>query len=489
MATHALRAKQRDRLDWLRLGVLAGFACLVVVWLARPYVGGDTPFVLDGTNALLDCLSDRDFVACRYSGELDPYEGITSPIGDWPLLQHVPDAAAFLLGADGHHARELTLVVLGVAGIVGSVALAGLVLRRTEQAAWFWGFLYVLLSGPLVAYAGTTAGEALAAALLVCLVAAAVMPAPPILLALAAMAACFTKETSYPFVVALGALGLLLATRRTGKSIREHLIGGALGVALAFVLASLFNVVRFGSVLNKNYMETPLHTPTVGRVLDYFVALFAAPSGGMVLVWPAASVLLLLSCLVPLTPAGRHLALLPALVLIGVISGVTLSFASWWSPFGWSGYGPRLSLPWVLPLVLLALVAYGELLSRLTLRVLTPIWGLLAVFVVTFLLALPHVGQMWDQQAKAAFFEQAQPPCGPPWRTGVAPFHRCQHNEIWFSRPMGLYSVRGVTTSGGAVLSVVLGATLLGCLVLLRNGLEPGRGARAARRDAERERR
>ena len=485
MTAHALGETQRDRFRWLRLGVLAGFSCLIVLWLARPYVGGDTPFVLDGTNAFLDCLSNHDFVACRYSGELDPYEGITSPIGDWPLLQHVPDAAAFLLGAEGHHAREIVLVVLGVAGIVGSVALAGLVLRRTEQSAWFWGFLYILLSGPLIAYAGTTAGEALAAGLLVFLVVAAVLPAPPIVLALAAMAACFSKETSYPFVLALGALGLLLAERRTGKSIRAHLIGGALGVALAFVLASLFNVVRFGSVLNENYMETPLHTPTVGRALDYFVALFASPSG-MILVWPAASVLLLLACLVPLTPWGKHLALLPALVLIGVTTGVTLSFASWWSPFGWSGYGPRLSLPWVLPLVLLALVAYGELLGRLALRILTPTWGLIAVFLVTFLLALPHVGQMWDQKAKAAFFEQAKPPCGPPWRTGVARFHRCQHNEIWFSRPMGLYAVRGVNTSGGAALSVVLGATLLGCLVVLRDGLNQGRRQHTAHGDAGR---
>jgi hypothetical protein len=489
MAVRALRAKQRDRLDWLRLGVLAGFACVVVVWLARPYVYGDTPFVLDGTNAFLDCLSDRDLVACRYSGELDPYEGLTSPIGDWPLLQHVPDALALVLGANGHHARELVLVVLGVAGIVGSVALAGVALRAAGRAEWFWGFLFVLLSGPLIAYAGTTAGEALAASLLVSLVAAAVLPAPPVLLALAALAACFTKETSYPFVIALGVLGLLLARRRTGRAIRGHLIWGALGVTLAFVLASLFNVVRFGGVLNKNYMETPLHTPTFGRVLDYVIALFASPSGGMVLVWPAASVVLLFACLVPLTRGGRHLDLLPALVLIGVISGVTLSFASWWSPFGWTAYGPRLTLPWVLPLVLLALVAYGEPVGDLARRVLTPVWGLLAVFALVFVLALPHVGQMWQQDAKAAFFEQSSPPCSPPWRVGVARFHRCQHTEIWSSLPMGVYTVRGVTTLGGAVLSVVSGATLLGCLVLLRSGLDPGRRHEAARRDAGRERR
>lgn len=479
MAVPAFDARAHDRLFWLRIGVLAAFACFVAIWLARPYVVGDTPFVLDGTNAFLDCVSSHDFVACRYSGELDPFEGLTSPIGDWPLLQHIPDAVAFELGANGHHARELVLIGLGVAGIVASVALAFIVLRQFGQRAWFWGFLFVLLSSPLIAYAGTTAGEALAAGLLVCLVAAAALPAPPLLVGLAAMGACFTKETSYPFVVALGGLGLVLAKRRTAKSIRSHLIWGAGGVAVAFVLATLFNVVRFGSVLNKNYLEKPLHTPTVGRVLEYFVALFVSPSGGIVVFWSAASVLLLVACLVPLTRAGRGLDLLPALVLIGVVVGVTLSFASWWSPFGWVAYGPRLTLPWVLPLVLLALVAYGDPLGQIARRVLAPTWAMLLTFAIVFVLALPHLGQMWKQDSKAGFFEQRGSHCDPPWRMGVTRFHTCQHHEIWFSRPMGLYSVRGISAPGALVLSVVLGAALLSCLVLLREDLGPAAGSRA----------
>src|SRR5204862_4488288 len=101
------------------------------------------------------------------------------------LLQHIPDLVAFKLGANGHHARELVLVDLGVAGVVGSVALAYLVLRRTGQRVWFWGFLFILLSSPLIAYAGTTAGEALASGLLVCPVGAALLPAPAPLLGLA----------------------------------------------------------------------------------------------------------------------------------------------------------------------------------------------------------------------------------------------------------------------------------------------------------------
>jgi hypothetical protein len=456
---------------WVRLGVAGLVAGLVAMWAARPWVAGDTPFVWDGTNAFLDCLSDRDLVACRHAGELD-YWGLTSPIGDWPLLQHVPDLISIGLGAQAHPTRELVFVLLSVAGIVASLALSWVALARAGQAPWFWGFLLIVISGPLLVYGRTTAGEALATGLLVSLVAAAVLYAPPPLVALAALAACLTKETSYPFVAALGVMGLLLARRRTGLPIRRHLAWGAGGIAIAIVLASMFNVVRFGNVLNTNYLEADLHTPGLSRPLEYAAALLISPNGGMVVYWPAASAVLLAACLLPLVvPSGLHLDPRAALVLIGVIGGLTLGFATWWDPFG-SGYGPRLTLPWVLPLVLVALVAYGDAIGKLVSRLLTPFWRLLLVFAVVFAFALPHVGHLWQPEATGGFFEGETPPCDAPWRGGVEEWHACQHERLWFDRrPMPLYSVEGVATAGGVVTSVALALALFGCLVLLRADL------------------
>jgi hypothetical protein len=456
---------------WVRLGVIAVFAFLIAVWAARPWVAGDTPFVWDGTNAFLDCLSRGDLVACRHSGELD-YWGLTSPIGDWPLLQHIPDLIAIGLGADAHPTRELVFVLLSVAGIVASVALSWVALSRAGQAAWFWGFLLIVLSGPLLVYGRTTAGEALATGLLVSVVAATVLYSSPQVVALAAAAACVTKETSYPFVAALGIMGLLLARRRTGRPIRRHLAWGGIGVAVAIVLASLFNVVRFGNVLNTNYLQADLHTPGLGRPMEYTLALLVSPNGGMVVFWPAASAVLLAACLVPLVlPSGLHLDPRLALGLIGVIGGLTLGFATWWDPFG-SGYGPRLTLPWVLPLVLIALVGYGDSIGNLAARLLAPFWRLLLVFAVVFALALPHVGHLWEPEQTGRFFAGETPPCDAPWRGGVAEWHECQSKRLWFDRrPMPLYSVHGVGTAGGAATAVALAVGLLGCLVLLREDL------------------
>jgi hypothetical protein len=467
-----------------RIAVAGSFGFLVAVWIARPWVGGDTPFVLDGSNAFLTCLSHHDYSACGFTGKLN-YWGLMSPIGDWPLLQHVPDLIAVELGVNGHPDRTRILATLSVVGIVASVLLARIVLSRAGQAAWFWGFMLIVLGGPILAYARTTAGEMLAMGLLVCLVAAALLQAPPAVVALAALGACWTKETAYPFVAVLGLLGLVLARRRTARPIGRHVIWGAAGMTVGIVTASLFNIVRFGSVLNKNYLDSQLHTPGVGRKLEYTVAVFVSPSGGVSAFWPAASVLLLAACLVPFARHWRgKLDPRPAIVLIAVAFFLAVGFASWWTPFGWSAYGPRLALPWVLPLVLIALVAYGEALGSLTRRLLAR-WGrLLLVGAGVLAFTLPSVGYMWRPETIGGFFRQAKPLCDAPWRGGVAKWHACQSDQMWLDRPMPLYALDGVRSVGGAITSVAVAIGLLGCLILLREELRPAKESVAAARPA-----
>src|SRR5262249_61358787 len=155
-----------------------------------------------------------------------------------------------------------------------------------------------------------------------CLVARAPAPAlgvPGPLLALAVVWACWSKETAYPFVAALGALGLLLAYRRTGRSVRAEALWGIGGLAVAFTLASLFNEVRFGKVLNPNFFEPQLHTPGTGRQLEYAAGLLVSPSGGMFVFWPAASFLVLAACLLPLVRRPSGGVYCPPAPVLGVV--------------------------------------------------------------------------------------------------------------------------------------------------------------------------
>jgi hypothetical protein len=458
------------------VAVAGAFAFLVAVWIALPWVSGDTPFVLDGSNAFLTCLHNHDYSACGYTGKLN-YWGLMTSVGDWPLLQHIPDLISIGLGADGHAARTRILELLSVTGVVASVVLAWIVLSRAGQRAWFWAFMLVVLSSPLVWYARTTAAEALATGLLVCFVAATVLPAHPVLVGLAAVGASWTKETSYPFIAALGVLGLVLAARRTGIRIRPHLIWGTIGLAVGILTASLFNVVRYGKVISPNFFESELHTPGVARKLEYAAGVLVSPSGGMFVFWPAASVLVLAACLLALW-RRREVDVWPAVVLLLVILGLTIGFASWWTPFGWSAIGPRLALPWGLPLVLLALVAYGSALRPPVARLLASPWRLLLVFGVVLAFTLPNIGTTWRPNATGSFFAQQNPPCDAPWRGGVEKWNRCQHEQMWFDRPMVLYGLHGVRSAGGAVTTALLALGLLGCLLLLRGELVPAQQQR-----------
>ena len=468
------------------VAALGSLVFLVIVWLAHPFTGGDTPFVLDGTNAFLNCMHAHDYNACGFTDKLN-YWGLMSPIGWWPLLQHIPDAITIGLGGDGHVARTRVLATLSVVGVVATVVLAWLVLRGTGQRAWFWGFLFVVLSGPVIAYGNQTAGEMLAMGLLVALVAATVLRAPPPVVALAALGACLTKETSYPFVAALGLLGLWLARRRSAAPILRHAVWGAIGMAVAITAASLFNVVRFGSVANTNYLDPQLRTPGIGRTLDYVAAVFASPSGGVILSWPAATVLVAAACLLGLTEAEfRSAYTRTALLVIAAAASLTVGFASWWTPFGWTAYGPRLQLPWIPPLVLLLLVAYGDALARVTRRLLVPTWRLFAVAAVAFICALPHIGLLWDFSSIVGFFDQEKPPCNAPWRGDLQGWHRCQHRLLWEDRPMPLYTLDGVSGTGAVATSVVVALGLLGSLVLLRRELVPAQQRVISRASARR---
>jgi hypothetical protein len=445
------------------VAAIGSLAYFVAISLARPFVGGDTPFVLDGTNAFLNCLSNHDYNACGYTGQLN-YWGLMSPIGWWPLLQHIPDMITIGLGGDSHAARTRVLATLSVVGLVASVGLGWLVLRRYGRTAWFWAFLLVALSGPVLAFSRQTAGEMLAMGLLVGLVAAALLQAPPPVIAVAALLACWTKETSYPFIAALGVLGLILARRQSGRPIRPHLLWGAGGMVVAIVAASLFNVVRFGSVLNVNYLDHQLRTPGIWRKVEYTFAVFVSPSGGLLFFWPAAVALVAAACFV-----GLKRGALTAIVLLASTAVLAVGFASWWTPFGWSGYGPRLQLPWVLPFVLLAIVAYGDALGPLVGKLLASPIRTLLVFVVVLACALPHIGYMWKFTSLDGYFAQENPPCNAPWRS--ADWYPCQDRLLWVHRPMPLYTVRGVTTFGGAVTAVIVGLGLAGSLLLLREGL------------------
>jgi hypothetical protein len=456
------------------LAVTTAFAWLVAVWLTHRVVGGDTPYLVDGTDALARCLSRGDLVGCGFTGKLNA-AGQMSPIGPYPLMQYIPDFVARSVGAT-HDTRYTVLAVLSLLGVAASAAVAWLTLAHVGLRAWIWGFLILVLSGPILVYANTTWGEMLATGLLTALVATALLRAPTLVIAAAGFGASLAKETSYPFVAALGTIGLVLAARRLRKPIRAHLIALVVGIVLAAVCASLFNVVRFGGPENTNYLRPEFRSP-IARVPELALGLFVAPNGGILIFWTSATVLVGALLTVPLLrPSGygsRRFRTSIALPLAAICMGLTVSLAFWWAPFGWAAWGPRLSLPWVLPLALLGLTAFGKPVGVLLAALLESRtrMGMLALAIV--LTTLPHIGYLWHPSAASTFFNRSleNEDCSAPGPLGSPSYYRCLHEEMWSRRSIMNDALSGLGDPGGIATTALVAMGILGCIVLLRREL------------------
>ena len=456
-----------------QLMVLIGLVALANLWFLQPIAGGDTDALIRGAAALGRCLTEGQLVACGLTSERT-VDGYLTTIGPWPLLQYPIVLTADTFGATVPQRAEL-LSVVSILAFFLSVATTSRVLRRAGSHEWLWLVILVVVSGPLLAYASATWGEMLATALLLLVVASTVIPSRPWLVALAVLGATLTKETSYPFVVAIGLTGLLLARERTRSSVKAHLAWGAAGLAGGVACGAAFNVIRFGSLLNTNQLQPEFRASTAGQVLESTVGLLFAPNGGMLFFWPTALFALALACGLPLYRAARAdeawRSAIPALVIVGSILGLLLGLASWASPFGWFAWGPRLSLPWVWPLLLLALVAYGPMARDGVTRFVRSWWRTGSVAVLAVASALPHIGFLWRPETTREFFFANTDACGTASLFDSAGRYACVHEQMWLRHNILLDALPGLTTIGGIVTIVAVVLVQLGSLALLREDL------------------
>jgi multisubunit Na+/H+ antiporter MnhB subunit len=251
---------------------------------------------------------------------------------------------------------------------------------------------------------------------------------------------------------------------------------GAAGIAVAFGCAALFNVLRFGTVQNTNYLQSEFRTP-LDRIFEFAVGLVVAPNGGILVFWASATVLIAVMVVLPFAHrvprSEERFDRGVALALAAIVIGLTFGLAAWYSPFGWVAWGPRLSLPWVLPLVLLGLAAFGKPLGVLTGQVLARGWRLLLIGAALVAVTLPQVGYMWRRETVDEFFALSlkSERCTAAGPFGSPDYYACIHERMWLRRSIVNDALAGLREPGGAFTAIVVAAGLLGCLALLREGL------------------
>ena len=454
-----------------RLLAVVGVALTLLVgyWVEHaPNLGADTPFLVQGSGVALRCLEQGKLSNCgKQRGLVQPFPRSTS-VGPYPLLQYVPSTALKALGASD--AQVLTgLALINVAAFLLLLFLLWRTMRSREEALGL-GLALLLIGSPLLWYANSTFGETLSAFVLVLFCATLLARRHPLLVAGATWFACLTKETAMPFVVAMGLIALYGAGSRSARASKQ-LLGLVIGGALGLASTALFNVFRFGTLSNRDYLQPFLKTPTLKLKAELLGAQIAAPNGGLIAFWGPALLVIILAgtfavrALLRRQPARRWW---PGLALAGLFAALLIGLAHWFAPFGGDTWGPRLILPWIPALLLLTACVYQRELRAWLHRVVHSQAGFLATGVVVCAVSLPQVGVLWQPTANTSLFTHDGVNCRPLAPLGSRAYYRCFHHRAWERRPVLLAALRGLTSPPGLLFGLSLVMANFALLELIR---------------------
>ncbi|MCJ7438545.1 MAG: hypothetical protein MUP97_12400, partial [Acidimicrobiia bacterium] len=366
---------------------------------------------------------------------------------------------------------------LSAVAFLASLVLVYVIGRRALQLAWGYVLVVVMLTGPLLWYSRNSFAEMLATAVVLAFIACVVLRAPPLLVAASLGLAAATKETAIPFLLVLGFVcardsedGWLPARRWT-----LALLSGA---AIGLVLNVGFNVFRFGELTNAFYLDPNFTTPGFELKARLFVSLWAAPNGGLLWFWMSACLVLVAAGIVMIRQLGARHDLkgwLPTAVVLGLAVVNTAGLASWYAPFGWLAWGPRLSLPLTPAFVVAVVVAGGSALAAFVGRVLRSALGFLVVAVAVVVFAIPQVAVVWNPGAEAALATLDKAcPVGAVVQDDPTYYYGCIQHGAWRTKPLLLWEAARTGSLPARMAELALAIAVVSLLLLARRSLTVG---------------
>jgi hypothetical protein len=455
----------------------------VVGWraAAHPLLVGDSHGVAIGAQRIVDCLRHGQFTWCdRRPDGLIGGRGPTGfrpgAVGQFPLLQYV---LAVPLRAIGLRALPTVriLILIDFTALLASIGLVWRLTRRPggDLAAWGPVLVLTLIVSPMLWYSTVPFAEVLAIALLLGVVAGVLEGWTPLLLGLLVALACTTKETTPLFVVALG--GLAFLARPESERTRAKLPRVAGPVLVGVLVGSLanvgFDVFRYDSLRNSTYLQAPYGPPGISIESRSFAALLVSPNGGLLWFWPAAvGVLAIAACAWPRPRRADGWRSLAPWAVLAVLVADLVGLALWYSPFGWIGWGPRLTLPLVPPLLVLAVVFAGSRGAALLSRVLLGP-GVWIAGVVLTVAGSSQLAFLSPGTALQRFFHAGGSCVHRPIEVDPPAYYRCLQELAWQRRPILWEGLRQVATPAGVVATLAVVGAVAGLLALARREARP----------------
>ena len=418
--------------NWLFLSGLVLLGLLIYIGLDRgAAVVGDTEVVIDGSRAVVSCLSRGVFINCNRA-----IATAGTVVGPYPAIQYVLAVAARWLGV-GDKGVLTGFLALSALGVLSMPLLFC-------YASWKGGWpevkhlgLLLILTSPFIWYGSSSFAEPMAAALLLAMVVVMVCRCHPILILATALTAGLTKEFVPPIAAVIAVIGLFMS-----RPIRDNIRRSAavlMGALMAAIFNAAFNIFRFGTPLNTDYSLPLLRTPP-GLRMNFFTALWVSPNAGILWFWPLAVILLCIGVAFGIKIISRS----PIEAVAGISTGgallaISIGLGAWFAPFGWAAWGPRLLLPYIPALTFLVWVAYRFRFAEL-LKVRKSRPRMVALMSIGAVIAVMSIPQAWSAfngpEVLNGFFGQNER-CPRPLVIQVDAdyYYECIQYLTWTKRP------------------------------------------------------
>jgi hypothetical protein len=437
LPAHARRRPAR----WAAVAATTGLAVYAAALLigARHvgFTSSDTAHLVLGTRVALGCIRRGVWTRCAYPDNSAPFAhlGRASTVRQFALLQYLP--AAVLVKSGLSDSRVIAaLRALNSVAFIATAGLVGAAGRRALGRGWGYLLMAVIVVGPLAFYSVASFSEMLAACMATLAVVAALWRRP-VLLGVSMAVACIGKETFAPFLVVLACVvgrddadGLLPPARVVLPA-----VGGA---AVGIAADAAFNIFRFGTPLNRTYLDPTFVVPGTRLKASFSLAMWLSPNAGLLWFWPLATLLLVAVLVGSIALIVRRRlparSLLPVAATVAVTAAFTWGLGSFVAPFGWVAWGPRLLLP-LIPAILLAAVVGAPRQATAGIGRMVGTWGGVAAFCLLLVAsAVTQVGAVWNFQAAERQLYTPDRVCAEPGvivQFDPVHYYRCIQDVAW----------------------------------------------------------
>jgi hypothetical protein len=294
-----------------------------------PILSGDTVALSQSARALVACLENGQFRGCAGTNQFGLPQHIPAMFLAWKSLDDT--SIVFILSC-------LNVLALGILAriIYKSVAISPIAKVLIGMT---------LIIGPIIAYGPYSFGEAISTLAYVGLV-VAIFERKYYRLVFFMVLAVTSRETAFVSIALLTGAILVFDSPRSRRELRQVLLAIYGSMLLGIVCLLSFNIWKFNTWKNLPHMDPVLRTPGLKLKIESAFGIFLSPNGGLVPYWFLGAVSAIGIPLLVLT--NKRLSTRKRLSFLLLISGFVAQVAilsSWYAPYGWVAWGPRLIVP------------------------------------------------------------------------------------------------------------------------------------------------